>query len=256
MLFVGASLGLLGGGGAILTVPIMVYLFRHPPIVATSYSLFIVGVSSLFGVWRYHAQQLVDYRVALTFALPSFLGTHTARRVLMPALPEVIFRTGGLGVHRDQLIMLVFALVMLGASASMIRRSKVDASGPKRASQSRWVLGLLGLVVGFVAGFVGAGGGFLIIPALVVVAGMEMSTAVGTSLLIISANSLFGFGGDLLASREIDWKFLNATTGISLVGILCGTYVSRFVPASKLKPAFGWFVLIMGSYVLWSQLYG
>ncbi len=256
MLLVGASLGLLGGGGAILTVPIMVYLFGKSPTLATSYSLFIVGVSSLFGVWRYHSKKLVAFRVAVNFAAPSFFGTFAARRLLMPALPDVILRADGLTIRKDQLIMLVFALVMLGASASMIRRSGDGVALRLSTGDGRLTLGLLGLAVGFVAGFVGAGGGFLIIPALVVVAKMEMPTAVGTSLLIISANSLFGFAGDLAASKEIDWRFLGTTTGIALIGISFGTYVSRFIPTSKLKPAFGWFVLVMGGYVLLSQLYG
>jgi uncharacterized membrane protein YfcA len=150
--------------------------------------------------------------------------------------------------------MTVFALVMIGASVSMIRRGK-DSGGSADMIPSRGLIGILGLGVGFVAGFVGAGGGFLIIPALVILAGMPMAKAVGTSLLIISANSLFGFGGDILAANEIAWSFLAITTGIALVGIFVGSYAARFVPASKLKPAFGWFVLLMGSYVLLRQLY-
>jgi uncharacterized membrane protein YfcA len=254
MLFVGGTLGLIGGGGAILTVPIMVYLFKTPAVLATSYSLFVVGIASLFGVWRYHQKKMVDYPTAINFALPSFLGTYLARRVLMPKLPAVIFQIGENSFSKDQLVMTVFALVMVGASVSMIRGGK-DSEGSAEVVQNRWLLGMLGLGVGFVAGFVGAGGGFLIIPALVVLAGMPMTKAVGTSLLIISANSLFGFGGDLLAANEMAWSFLAITTGIALVGIFLGSYAARFVPASKLKPAFGWFVLLMGSYVLFTQFY-
>lgn len=252
MLFVGGTLGLIGGGGAILTVPIMVYLFNTPAVLATSYSLFVVGISSLFGVWRYHQEKLVDYPTAVNFALPSFMGTYIARRVLLPKLPDVIFKIGESSFSKDQLVMTVFGLVMVGASISMIRGGK-DSDVSASVSPNRWLLGTLGLGVGFVAGFVGAGGGFLIIPALVVLAGMPMANAVGTSLLIIAANSLFGFGGDIVAVKEMAWSFLMLTTAIALVGIFVGSYAARFVPASKLKPAFGWFVLLMGGYIMFSQ---
>jgi uncharacterized membrane protein YfcA len=254
MLLVGGTLGLIGGGGAILTVPIMVYFFDTPAVLATSYSLFVVGISSLFGVWRYHQEKLVDYPTAINFALPSFMGTYLARRVLMPKLPVVIFQLGENSFSKDQLVMTIFALVMVGASVSMIRGGR-DSGGSGGATPSLLLLGTLGLGVGFVAGFVGAGGGFLIIPALVVLAGMPMAKAVGTSLLIISANSLFGFGGDILAAKEMAWSFLALTTCLALVGIFIGSYAARYVPASKLKPAFGWFVLLMGSYIMARQLH-
>jgi uncharacterized membrane protein YfcA len=253
MFFVGGTLGLIGGGGAILTVPIMVYLFNTPAVLATTYSLFVVGISSLFGVWRYHQQNLVDYPKAVNFALPSFVGTYLARRVLMPKLPAVVFQVGEYSYGKDQLVMTIFALVMVGASVSMIRGGK-NSGASERRPPSRWLLGTLGLGVGFVAGFVGAGGGFLIIPALVVMASMPMTKAVGTSLLIIAANSLFGFGGDLYAAKEMAWSFLLITTAIALVGIFVGSHAARFVPASRLKPAFGWFVLLMGAYVMLRQL--
>lgn len=255
MLAVGASLGLIGGGGAILTVPIMVYLFNTPAILATSYSLFVVGASSLFGVWRYHQEKLVDYPTAVAFALPSFIGTYVARRLLMPLLPEVILQLDFFIFKKDQLVMVVFALVMLGASVAMIRSPKTSEVPVKRAPmRPQLLLPGLGFVVGFVAGFVGAGGGFLIIPALVVFAQVPMAMAVGTSLLIIAANSLVGFGGDVLAGNVMDWRFLIVTTFIALVGIFAGSYAARFVPASKLKPAFGWFVLVMGIYIMSRQV--
>lgn len=254
MLFVGVTLGLIGGGGAILTVPIMVYLFKMPAVLATSYSLFIVGVSSLFGVLRYHRENLVDYPTAINFALPSFIGTYLARRILMPKLPILIFQIGDAAFGKDQLVMTVFALVMLGASISMIRGGKISDASVVKQTRNWWLIGAMGLGVGFVAGFVGAGGGFLIIPVLVVLAGMAMPAAVGTSLLIISANSLFGFSGDILAATEMDWSFLSVTTGIALAGIYGGSYAAQFVPPSKLKLAFGWFVLLMGIYIMFGQV--
>ncbi len=253
MLFVGVTLGLLGGGGAILTVPILVYLFSAPAVMATSYSLFVVGISSLFGVWSYHQKKLVDYRAALTFALPSFIGTYLARRVLLPLLPSVIFHYKEVPFTKDQLIMTIFALVMVGASASMIQKGKVIDAAVHKVSQGPLLLVALGLAVGFVAGFVGAGGGFLIIPSLVVLARMSMPKAVGTSLLIISANSLFGFGGDLLAHIGTEWPFLMGITSLALLGTWGGTRLAHWVPASQLKPTFGWFVLVMGSYIILRQ---
>lgn len=253
MLLVGGALGLLGGGGAILTVPILVYLFRTPPVLATSYSLFVVGVSSLFGVWRYHTEKLVNYRAALVFALPSFIGTYLARRVVLPWLPAIILSRDDISIDKDQLIMVVFALVMIGASASMIRSDRHPKDLAVEPAESRFQLASLGLVVGFIAGFVGAGGGFLIVPSLVVIARMPMPMAVGTSLLIIAANSLFGFSSDLLAALSIDWTFLIGISAIAMVGIVAGSFAAQWVPASKLKPLFGWFVLLMGTYILLRQ---
>jgi uncharacterized membrane protein YfcA len=254
MLFVGGSLGLIGGGGAILTVPIMVYLFKIPAVVATSYSLFVVGLSSLFGVLRYHKERLVDYRTAVVFSLPSFLGTYLARRVFMPWIPDTILQFGDASLSKDRLVMVVFACVMVGASWSMIRGTKIGRVVDTRGHS--WTLAGLGLVVGFVAGFVGAGGGFLIIPALVVTCGIPMQTAVGTSLLIIAANSLTGFSGDLIAGVNLDWLFLLKATGMALIGIFLGSSAARYVPSSKLKPAFGWFVLISGVYIMGRQILG
>ena len=254
MLFVGGSLGLIGGGGAILTVPIMVYLFKIPPVLATSYSLFVVGLSSLFGVVRYHQERLVDYRTAVIFSLPSFLGTYLARRVFMPWIPATILKFGDFSLSKERLVMVVFACVMVGASRSMIRGSKKSHVGD--AHDQSWKLSGLGLVVGFVAGFVGAGGGFLIIPALVVISGLPMQTAVGTSLLIIAANSLVGFSGDFIAAVSLDWLFLLKATGMALIGIFLGSYAARYIPSSKLKPAFGWFVLISGIYIMARQIVG
>lgn len=255
MLFVGGALGLIGGGGAILTVPIMVYLFKAPALMATSYSLFVVGVSSLFGVLQYHQRNLVDYRTAVTFALPSFLGTYLARRLLLPALPDAILQIDSFTLNKDQFILIIFALVMLGASLSMIRGGNCASDKGQPTQRNITLLATLGIIVGFVAGLVGAGGGFLIIPALVIFANMPMKTAIGTSLLVISANSLAGFGGDVLAGGAVAWGFLLGATTMALIGIFLGTRAARYVPSSKLKPAFGWFVLAMGIYIAFTQLH-
>jgi uncharacterized membrane protein YfcA len=252
MLIVGLVLGLIGGGGAILTMPILVYLFAVPPVLATSYSLFIVGCASIFGVWRYHLQGLVDYKTAIVFILPSFVGTYLARQILLPSIPSAVAHFGTFTLGKDQLILIVFAIVMAAAAVPMLKpqglRSKTNSSGI-----SVLLLLALGFAVGFVAGFVGAGGGFLIIPALVIVGGLPMNVAVATSLFIISANSLVGFAGDLLSKVAIDWMFLTTVTGASAVGLFAGVKASRFIPPGVLKVGFGWFVLAMGTWILAHQ---
>jgi uncharacterized membrane protein YfcA len=255
MLLVGLVLGLLGGGGAILTMPILVYLFAVSPVLATSYSLFIVGCASLVGVWRYHLQGLVDYKTATIFLLPSFMGTHAARRMLLPSIPNEVAHFANFTLGKDQLVMTVFAIIMVSASGSMIRAQRSKPQLIENAKSAILKLMALGFVVGFVAGFVGAGGGFLIIPALVVVGGIAMSTAVATSLFIISANSLVGFAGDLLGQVEIDWSLLVTATAVSTVGLFAGVRLSRSFSPGTLKVGFGWFVLVMGAWILARQIF-
>lgn len=251
----GFSLGLIGGGGSILIVPVLVYLFGISPSLATAYSLFVVGLASLVGAAKYAKSGLVDYKTAAIFAAPSFVGVFLARRYLVPAIPERIAEIGSLSLTRDSLIMLVFAVVMLMASFSMIRKKAgPDGDETKAVSYNFKMIALEGLVVGGVTGFVGAGGGFLIIPALVILAKLPMKLAIGTSLIIIAVKSLLGFLGDLGGPHEIDWLFLLRVSGVAMVGIFLGTYASRFIPGKKLQPAFGWFVLVMGIYIITRQL--
>lgn len=249
----GLSLGLIGGGGSILSVPIFVYLFSISPTVATAYSLFVVGLVALIGGIQNIFKKQVDLSVGLMFAVPSFLGVFTVRKFVMPALPDQFFQLGSFVVTRDMTIMVVFAIVMLAASVSMIRGRK--ESKPLELSKLKrgLLIGAEGLVVGGVTGFVGAGGGFLIVPALVILVGLDMKLAIGTSLLIIAAKSLIGFLGDL-GQTPIDWGFLLAFAGLAIAGLFAGTYASQFVPSQSLKKAFGWFVLVMGVLILGSQL--
>ncbi|MGA1600409.1 MAG: sulfite exporter TauE/SafE family protein [bacterium] len=244
----GITLGLIGGGGSILTVPILVYMLSVSPIQATAYSLFVVGLTALIGSAAYMKQRLVDFRTGAVFAVPSFIGVFLMRRYGVPALPEVIFTYEEFEVGKNLLVMGVFAIVMILASVSMIREQpQAEQSG--ELSYNYPLIAVEGLLVGGVTGFVGAGGGFLIIPALVVLAKLPMKQAVGTSLLIIALKSLFGFLGDL-GNQEIDWEFLLIFSALATGGILTGTFLSRYIPGSKLKPAFGWFVLIMGLFIL------
>ena len=244
----GATMGLIGGGGSILTVPILVYLLEIPPVLATGYSLFVVGLSALVGSVNYFKLGLVNLKAGTIFAVPAFVGVFLARKFLVPALPVEIFNLGNLVVGRDLIVMGVFATVMILASVSMIRGgSESEQEGELQFNYP--LIALEGLIVGAVTGFVGAGGGFLIIPALVVLAKLPMKQAVGTSLMIIAVKSLFGFLGDL-GNQSIDWGFLALFCLLSIIGIYLGTYLSRFVSSAVLKPGFGWFVLIMGLFIL------
>lgn len=257
----GLALGLIGGGGSILTVPILVYLFGVDAVTATAYSLFIVGLTSLIGSLSHMKLGNVQWRTAVVFGIPSIISVFLTRALLVPSLPEVLFSVGGFQVTKAVGLLALFALLMILAAVSMIRPGTAPAellaenseSGPTTVS---WQVLLEGAVVGVITGLVGAGGGFLIIPALIHFAKLPMKQAVGTSLIIIAAKSLIGFGGDLRGSEVINWTFLLQFTGVAVVGILAGAALSHRIPNEKLKPAFGWFVLVMGIFVLVRELSG
>jgi uncharacterized membrane protein YfcA len=249
-LFIGAILGLIGGGGSILTVPVLVYLLYMNPIIATAYSLFIVGVSSLFGAIKNIQKGLVDFRTAIVFSIPAFIAVYSTRKFIVPRIPEKLFFVGDYEVTRDVGIMVFFAMIMLLASISMIFIKREDVNEEETIVKYNYpMITIEGLVVGFITGLIGAGGGFLIIPALVLLAKLPMKKAVATSLLIIAIKSLIGFIGDV-ENLEIDWNFLLTFTSISVVGMFIGIYLNKFIDGKKLKKAFGWFVFIMGIYII------
>lgn len=250
---IGVSLGLIGGGGSILTLPVLVYLLHINPVLSTAYSLFVVGSTSLVGSVNYMKKGLVSYKAALIFAAPSLIAVFLTRKFLMPMIPDELFTVGGFLVTKDLGIMVFFAVVMLVASYSMIRSKTVEECEDCEPTYNLPIIAAEGVLVGVLTGIVGAGGGFLIIPALVLLAKLPMKMAVGTSLLIIAAKSLFGFLGDL-STQTIDWVFLLKFTGMSIIGIFIGSYLSRFIPGAKLKKAFGWFVLAMGVYIIVKEI--
>lgn len=254
-IFMGLSLGLIGGGGSILTVPILVYLFGIEPVLSTAYSLFIVGLTALVGGIFYLRRGEVDLKTGMIFAIPSFLGVYLTRAYVVPSLPDPVFTVAEHAISKPLLIMAVFAMLMVAASYSMIKSKKVTAAPSQMSLPKRVALiGLEGLVVGGVTGFVGAGGGFLIIPALVLLVGLPMKIAVGTSLFIIAVKSLIGFTGDLQHHVAIDWNLLLIVSGIAIVGLLVGMKFSKKVSEAALKKGFGIFVLLMGSFILIDQL--
>ena len=245
-------LGLVGGGGSILTVPVMVYLLSINPITATAYSLFVVGVAALVGAIQNIRKGLVDFRTALVFSIPAFTGVYIARRYVLPAIPDELFSIGDFLVTKEIGIMVFFGLIMLVASFSMIRNNVAEGD-PNQPVQYNYTLIILeGLVVGLITGLVGAGGGFLIIPALVLLARLPMKTAVATSLLIIAVKSLIGFLGDV-TNLEIDWPFLLKFTALSVIGIFIGVYLNKYIDGKKLKRGFGYFVLIMALYIIYME---
>ena len=250
---IGISLGLIGGGGSILTLPILVYLLGINPVLSTAYSLFVVGSTSLVGAFSYMKKGLVNYKTAVIFAIPSFLAVFLTRKYLMPAIPDHLFSVGSLEVTKDLGIMVLFALVMLMASYSMITDKKPETDEAGALKYNIPLIAAEGFVVGTLTGVVGAGGGFLIIPALVLLVRLPMKMAVGTSLLIIAAKSLIGFLGDI-SNQVIDWQFLVIFTGLSIVGIFVGTWLTKYIPGEKLKKSFGWFVLIMAVYILAKEI--
>lgn len=247
-ILIGISLGLIGGGGSILTVPVLVYLFTIDTVLATTYSLFIVGSTSLVGSVSYFKKGFIDLKTALLFGIPSIIAVFFTRHYILPAIPEHLTNIGSFELNRSILLMLLFAVLMVVASYSMIKKDKEEHFANQQTSNNFWVMAQ-GLMVGVVTGLIGAGGGFLIIPALVNLLKIPIKTAIGTSLIIIALNSLMGFGFSL-GHYPIEWKFLISVTFIAIVGIFIGTYLSTKIEGKKLKPAFGWFVLVMGIYIL------
>ena len=238
-ILIGVSLGLIGGGGSILTVPVLVYMIHIDPVLATAYSLFVVGSTALVGSVNFLRKGLVSLKTAIIFAIPSFIS--------------VFFSLGGFPVTKDLAIMVLFAVIMLVAAWSMIRDKKENKMIEEELSYNYPMIALEGLVVGALTGLVGAGGGFLIIPALVLLAHIPMKLAVGTSLLIIAAKSLIGFTGDL-GTQPIDWPFMLIFTSLSIGGLFLGEYLSRFISGAALKKGFGYFVLVMAVFILTKEL--
>ncbi len=254
-ILMGLTLGLIGGGGSILTVPILVYLFHVDAVLATAYSLFIVGLTSLVGSVSHMKLGNIHWKTALVFGIPSIVSVFFTRLVIVPHIPNPMFNIGSLVVSKPMGLLILFAIIMILAAYSMIKPAKKKTETDENEVQFNFPLILAeGLIVGIVTGLVGAGGGFLIIPALVLLAKLPMKKAVGTSLMIIAAKSLIGFIGDMKGAEVIDWKFLIVFSSIAIVGILFGSMLSKKIAGEKLKPAFGWFVLIMGIYIILKEL--
>ena len=249
---IGLSLGLIGGGGSILAVPILVYLFHVPAEQATSYSLFIVGTTSMIGAYNHYRLGNLKLKSAFIFAVPSIVSVLIVRKYVLHLIPSNLFQIGAFEITKNILIMIVFAFLMIATSLSMIKKTTVDQ---ENATINYKMLATIGLVIGLIIGFLGAGGGFLIIPALLFFAKLPMKQAVGTSLFIIFINALIGFAGDVVTGMSLDVTLLLTITAIAIIGLVIGTQLSKKIDGKKLKPAFGWFVLVMGIYIITKEIF-
>jgi uncharacterized membrane protein YfcA len=253
---IGVLLGLVGAGGSILTIPVLVYLIGIPPVNATSYSLFIVGISALIGGLRYMRSNLICMRTAAVFGLPSVLSIFLTRKYLLHRIPEHLVQIGNAVITKDAALMILLAGLMIVAAWSMIRKPvSVRVDQNRHNEQYRYFLIFQqGILVGALVGMVGAGGGFLIVPALVMLAKLPMKKAIGTSLAIIALNSSVGFLSDF-GCHQFNWNFLLLFSTFAISGIIIGSYLNRFVSGAKLKPGFGWFILVMGVYIIGKELF-
>jgi hypothetical protein len=252
---IGVSLGLIGGGGSIITIPILVYLFHVEPTAATGYSLFIVGITSLVGGIKSAMNRLVDFRSGILLALPSMLTIYITRHYVLPAIPANIVRIESLNITKDIMTMFFFAFIMILAAVKMIRNTEDTESARPVEPHGFVKIIIQGLGVGVVTGFVGAGGGFLIIPTLVLLVGLPMKKAVATSLIIIALNSLLGLLGDIGGNLKMDYSLLALLSGLAILGIFVGRYFSRFIEGNRLRSGFGWFTLSIALFIISKELF-
>ena len=250
---IGLVLGLIGGGGSILSVPVFVYIFKFDAVTATGLSLFVVGITSLVGSAGFIKQKQIDFKTAFIFGIPSILGVLFSRRLVLPNLPDYIINRWGIALTKDMFLLLLFSILMLIASYKMIR--KEERPRIRKEQETNYTLLISqGLLVGIITGLIGAGGGFLIVPALVMLLGLNMKKAVATSLFIIAMNSVFGFLSTLQMFDQ-DWGFLLKFTALSVVGIFIGILIAKKIDGRKLKPIFGWFVLLMGLFIIFKEIF-
>ncbi|WP_313373944.1 sulfite exporter TauE/SafE family protein [Chishuiella sp.] len=246
--FIGLILGVLGGGGSIMAVPILAYIFHFDERIATAYSLCIVGSTGLIGGIKQAMQKMIDWKVVIQFGIPAVIGITLVRAFLIPALPSDIITINDFTVTRRMAMFGLFAFLMVFAAISMLKGRKEDISKLQKPKSNITLL-IQGLFIGSLTGMVGAGGGFLIVPALVMVAKLDMKKASATSLIIIAINSLIGFLiGDALHIK-IDWNFLSIFIGISILGIIVGTYINKYLPIKFLKKTFAYFIIVMAIFM-------
>ena len=249
-LFIGLVLGLTGGGGSILTVPILVYLMSINPVTATAYSLFIVGTTSTFGAIQNYRKNLVDIKNGFIFAIPSFIAVYLTRKYIVPEIPKVIIESPFL-ITKETFLMLFFAVIMIFGALSVLKKKSQNTNNEEKGNLI--LIGIQTFTIGIIIGLVGAGGGFLIIPSLILFSKLPMRKAVGTSLFIIAMNSLVGFIGDV-QNLVIDWSFLLTFSAISVMGIFIGMYLTKYTNESQLKKIFAYFVLLMAVIIVLKEM--
>jgi uncharacterized protein len=247
---IGISLGLIGAGGAIVAVPAFVYLGAIPAPLASGYALFVVAIASGVGAFQYLRAKLIDWRSVIAFGVTTITTIAIVRALVLPLLPPIV-HLGTFMLDLDTILMSAFGLILLMAGIGMLRsQPKPPTNEPPHLGR----LTALGAAIGIISGFLGVGGGFLMTPALVLWAGLDMKKAVGTSLFLISTNGLAGVASDLTTSVSYEWSFLLTFTGLTTAGILVGTALSKRIDGQRLKKAFGWFVVVLGLAVLIREL--
>ncbi|MEY4937650.1 MAG: hypothetical protein RIS64_4009 [Bacteroidota bacterium] len=253
-ILIGVSLGLIGGGGSVLTLPVLVYLFSVETVTATAYSLFIVGITSIVGCISYFRKGLVHVKTAIVFGIPSIIAVFLTRAYLIPTLPKILMTFDNFVLTKNGFLLLLFGILMVVAAYSMIKKrtEQSETIAPKQVFNYPLIL-LEGALVGMFTGLVGAGGGFLIIPALVTFSKLPMKEAIGTSLVIIAAKSLIGFWGES-SETVMDWALLLKISSLASIGVFIGMAISTKIDSAKLKPIFGWFILGMGLFIITKEI--
>lgn len=249
-LLIGVLLGMIGGGGSILTIPLLVYIFRLPPAEATGYSLFIVGVSCLAGAYKYFRLGQIRISTAVYFGIPSIVTILLVRKYILPAIPEVIYRADHWLLTRSQFLMVVFGIVMIISALRMLQKGTAEEFPLTESLHPVIKIIWRGIEVGLLTGLLGAGGGFIILPVLILSFKIPMREAVGTSLLVIAMNTLFGFAGDVLHGQQYNWSFLLSITLLSVAGTFAGRKFSEYFSPKQLKSYFGGLVLGMGILII------
>jgi uncharacterized membrane protein YfcA len=248
-LLTGVILGLLGGGGALLSIPVLVYLFHIEPQLATSYSLILIGITATSGAYQNIRKKQVDYNAALYYGIPSVIAVYTVRRWVMPNLPKVIFSLDGYAVDKNLFILVILAIVMFAAAYKMITAKPNDTQDEDH-KVDHLELAFFAILIGSFLGLVGAGGGFLMVPALIYFANVHTKKAIGTSLLLVAVNSFIGFLGDMRSNVSIDWKFFAIFACFSVAGVFIGHYLTNYIHNDKLKKSFGWFILVTAIFIV------
>lgn len=253
--FIGLALGMTGGGGSLL-LPTFIYLCGFTVQLATGYTLILTGATAAIGVVPRIRKKEVDYATAITLAIPVLIGTLLVRVWLLKMVPEILFEVGGYQLGKRTFVMMIFASIVLLSWATMIGLigGNLKSNPNLRSEQpSRYfvILSICGLAIGILTAFIGAGGGVILVPLMVIVMGLEMRTVVGTTLLIVAIKSTIGFAGDLLTQgAAIDFVFLAQFLTAMGIGVLLGSAVANRISPNALKIGFAWFLLFIALFVI------
>jgi uncharacterized protein len=249
-LIAGVALGLLGGGGSLLVVPALVYLFGHPPVEATAYSLAIVGAASVTGTYLHWVRRPIPLRSIASFGVPSVAAAYLVRAVLVPRLPAIL-SLGPIHVSLDMALMLAFAAFAAAAGIAMLRR-RCLTSGTGLAPA--WVP-VVGVATGALTALLGAGGGFLVLPALVLLVGLPVDDAIGASLAVVAGQSVSGALGALSVMPAFDARMAFVLVSTMLLGVAWGVAAADCVPPARLKRGFGWLLLMVAAGMTLGELW-